>query len=239
MTLHQRRQYAAILAQLAGDEHAPTAVRDPGRCRRCAHRRFSGGPGDGSPAARGDDRRSGRRRGLSRSSARGGPAALRFRPGGEPDPQVRLHRAGSQLRGSGQRACRVRPRGGVARGQGCNDVVLARALAAQPVVLSMRLPCCAWAGRWSTGADAGMRARSNAPGPPPVSWACASSRFAAWNPTRASATTTCMSSRRWPKPQPAFRGGPESPASARLGGRPEGARMGPDSARRGRRRRVY
>lgn len=162
---HQRRQYAAILAQLACDEHAPTAVRDP----------------DAAVDAHIADSLAALEMGVLRPGA-----TIADLGAGAGFPglalAVALPRCDFALVESQTRRCafieRVRNCAGVANarvvcaraeewraGRGCNDVVLARALAAQPVVLEYAAPLLRLGGSlvdWRGRRDASEEQRARA-----------------------------------------------------------------------------
>ena len=191
-----RSQACALLEALEGDQHAPTAVQRarPGGLR--APRGFAGGAG-ACCGSRGAPHRGPRFRGrVSRpraghSTAIGGRRARR-----EPAAQVRVprtrHRAPPEIANARVVVLACRGLGG---GPAAQDLVTARALAPQPVVLEYAAPLlrrggtsCGLArsrrpGRGARGGSGGRRARHEPAGGPPR-----------LSPFPALATAICMSS---------------------------------------------
>ena len=171
---------------LAQDEHAPTAVREPGEA-------VDVHLADSLVALELDARAGGAARSptsgtapASRAGARGRPAGGGRQPGREPAAQVRVP-ASVLCAAAAWRtpASCVRGRRSGAEGLGAHDVVLARALAPQPVVLEYAAPLLRMGGIAGRLARQARRQEAERAASAAGSWACAGRRSARSSHSRA------------------------------------------------------
>ncbi len=137
----QRGQLARVLEAIAADEHAPTAIRGPELAGELHIADSLVALELAQVRGRGHDRRPRQRLGLSGRRARGGAAAGVGQADREPAAKVQVSGAASAVSRPIENAEVVWTRAEEwSEGACANDLVVARALAAQPVVLEYAAP---------------------------------------------------------------------------------------------------